>query len=384
MRKRILIKEINYAIMEALKNLKMHYRQNNGKAGWHQILRSEKIGVVATAQVLLAFKYFRTDFNDKLKVEESLLNDQIKASRNNDNGYTGWGYVTNFYGTPTTEATCMALLALHDEYANDPRVQAGLGWLLRSAIRSMQDEGWGIMPGDISRVYTTCLALKTLKLYGKTNTYEYERGLNWLIKAQNTDKGWGSKPGDASSITYTARVIIALLAVGSDSNNEILKPAVQWLKSRTQSLLETKSNIRYEYHECIQIRNRKLNFHHMPLQTVLVALILSGNGKSYTVFEGVNELIRHNNAHFWTHPSFEDGTRKPLWAIFDTLLVCKALQDTTHNWASLHMIRSNEHTISYVEKAAHPFSLARWGKVFMVLCNFLIELLRCYKRLEDN
>ncbi|MRG49005.1 hypothetical protein GFS24_28105 [Chitinophaga sp. SYP-B3965] len=340
MKKSIKKAEIDFTVMEALKNIKSHYRQD------------KKIDAIATAQVLLAFKYFRADFNDKLNVEESLLNDQIK-SPGNSRGYAGWGDVTNFYKMANTEATCMALLALHDEYGNDPRIQAGLNWLMKSAIRCLRDEGWGIMPGDISRVYTTCLALKTLKEYGKANTYEYERGLNWLIKVQNPDKGWGSKPGDTSNITYTSRVIITLTSIGYDVNNENLKSAVQWLKGQTRSVVQTKWNIKYEYKESILFRGRELVFHHMPVQTVFIALILSGNTKSFTVFDGVNELIKYNNDYFWTHPSFEDGTRKPLWAIFDTLMVCKALQDTTHNWPSTKIIQTNGHTLSYIY-AGHP------------------------------
>lgn len=297
-----------------------------------QLLRAEKADAITIAQVLLVDKYFKADLPDQLKWEEYLLNDQIKS--------TGWGYETCFYDMATTEATCMALLAMHEKYASNPEVQVGLNWLRRNAIRSLQDEGWGILPGDISRVHTTCLALQTLHQYGKTNTYEYERGLYWLLNAQNPDKGWGSKPGDASNITYTSRVIITLISLGYESNSEILRSAVHWLKSHTKSIL-TKANISFEYHESIELRSRRLSFWHMPVQTVLIALLLSGNTKSYTMLDGVHSLIKYNNDHFWNHPSFQDGTRKPLWAIFDTHYALSAVvpgfeYNRILNWLGLH------------------------------------------------
>lgn len=391
MKKRIKKAAIDHLIKAAIKNIKMHYRQNKDKAGWHQFLGSEKIGTIATATALLSFKYFKEDFNDKLKIEESLLNSQIRnPSNSKTNG--GWGYVTNFPGMATTEATCLALLALQEGYSNHPNIQAGLNWLLNNIINRDADEGWGILPGDISRVYTTCLALKTLKAFGRNNTYEYERGLNWLIRTQNADKGWGSKADAPSSITYTSRVIITLISHGYDNNNESLKSAVQWLKKQTLSLLQTKENIKHEYTECIEFRNRKLYFHHMPLQATLAALILSGNIKSHTVFDGVNELVEDNNGYYWCHPSFRNSNRKPLWAIFDTLMVCKALQEATYNWSSLKMIQSQGKHLTLTE-ASGPFSwekfkqhfiYGKWGKCFIVICigSLIFKIMNTFPQLS--
>jgi hypothetical protein len=376
MNKRIIKKDIDHIVKEALQNFKLHYRQIKGKAGWHQYLGAEKIGTVATAQVLLAFKYFREDFNDKLKIIDSLLKSQIKSADNAKDG--GWEYVTNFPGIASLEATCWALMALHEEYGDDPRVLSGLNWLQQNAIKGEADEGWGIVPGDISRVYATCLALKTLKMYGKVNTEAYERGLNWLIKAQNMDHGWGSTAGSPSSMVYTSRVIITLAANGHDI--AALRSGVQWLRLRTQNLQLTKANIEQEYKEDIAFGARGLKFHHMPLQLVLTALILSGHTKSITVFDGINDLVTNNNHYYWWHPLFKDSKRKPLWAIFDTLVVCKALQENTYNWASIIMVQyQGKHLV--LKEASKPFSWKRfkenfiygkWGKIFIVICICMI------------
>jgi hypothetical protein len=268
----------------------------------------------------LTFQYFKEDFNDKQRVMDSLLNSQLKSADSTKAG--GWDYVSNFPGVANLEATCWALLALYGEYRDHPKTQAGLNWLLKNAIKGGTDEGWGILPGDISRVYTTCLALKTLKVYGKENTTAYERGLNWLLNAQNLDKGWGSKADAASNIVSTSRVIITLAANGHD--NIAVKSGIEWLLKHTSTMQLTKANIEQEYRECIEFRGRKMYFHHMPLQNVLTAFILSGNIKNDIVFDGVNELVTNNNYYYWQHPNYKDGKRKPLWAIFDTLVVCKA------------------------------------------------------------
>lgn len=379
--KRVIRKaDIDQLKNETSKVLKMHYRHNRELAGWHQYLGSEKIGTVATAQVLLLMKYLKEDFNYKVKVENSLLESQIRSA-SNDRINGGWGFVTNFPGMATTEATCMALQALHAEYARHSKVLAGLRWLLRTVKRSYTDEGWGIMPGDVSRVYTTCLALTTLNMFGHVNLLEYQRGLNWILKIQNPDGGWGSKAGCPSNITYTSRVLITMNAIGQDMNSEPLKSATQWLKDQAPGFIQLKNNVGIEHRECIEFEGRRLYFHHMPVQTALTALILSGNTKSFTVFDGVNDLVQHNNNYYWSHPSFNDGKRKPLCAIYETLMVCKALQDTTYNWPALQMLQSQGRKLTLTE-ASHPFSYSifkenfirsNWGKIFLVLCICLIS-----------
>jgi Prenyltransferase, beta subunit len=345
--------DIDKIVREGLLNFKMHYRQLKGRAGWHQYLGAEKIGVVATAQALLAFRYFNADFPFKQKAEETLLRDQIKSkSQGNTSANGGWGYVTNFPGIATTEATCWALQALQENYASHPKVQDGLGWLIANAVKGKENEGWGIIPGDSSRVYSTCLALRTLFLFGKSDTTEYENGLKWLFSAQNKDKGWGSGPGCSSGITYTSRVIVTLMALGYDNENDNLKSGIQWLKKRTQSLQQTKVNAENEYRECIEFGNRRLYFHHTPIQSALTALILSDGLKNPTVFDGVRRLIRQNNNCYWSHPFFAEGTRKPLWVIFETLTVFKALKERTPDYPSLKTIRYKENKIIFWEKSS--------------------------------
>ena len=390
MRKQIKKVNIDHIVKEALKNLGLHCRRIKGKVGWHQYLGEGKIGTIATAQAILVFQYFKEHFNDQLKAINSILKSQLRSKDPEIDG--GWEYVTNFPGIATLEATCWALLALYQSHRDHPVVLAGLNWLLRNAIKGNVDEGWGILPGDVSRVYTTCLALKTLKLYGKDNTDAYERGLNWLLKIQNQDKGWGSLPDSASNIVNTSRVIITLTANGHD--NIAVRSAVEWLKKRTGSLQLAKVNIEQEYRECIEFRGRKMYFHHMPLQNVLTALILSGNTRSDIVFDGVNDLITDNNYYYWQHPSFKDGKRKPLWAIFDTLVVCKALRETTNNWASLEVIEYEGNRMIFKDMSS-PFTWKRfkekfiyniWGKIFIAICACMIlyRVLVRYPALETT
>ncbi|SIO49374.1 prenyltransferase/squalene oxidase repeat-containing protein [Chitinophaga niabensis] len=376
MKKQIRIEEINRIVAEAIKNLRLHRRRIKGKVGWHQYLGEGKIGTIATAQALLIFQYYKEEINDRLRIINTLLSSQLKSDDPAKDG--GWEYVTNFPGIATVEATCWALLALYEEYRDDPVALAGLNWLLRNINSGDTDEGWGILPGDISRVYTTCLVLKTLKVYGKENTSAYERGLNWLLGIQNLDKGFGSQAGAASNIVNTSRVIITLAANGHDSN--AIRSAVEWLKERTRSLQQTKANIEPEYRECIDFRGRKMYFHHMPLQNVLAALILSGSTKCDTVFDGVNSLITDNNYYYWQHPNFKDGKRKPLWAIFDTLVVCKALRETPYSWSALGVINYEGNSMTYTD-VARPFSWERfkkrfifdlWGKIFIGICVLMI------------
>ncbi|HPS03448.1 MAG TPA: prenyltransferase/squalene oxidase repeat-containing protein, partial [Candidatus Sumerlaeota bacterium] len=63
-----------------------------------------------------------------------------------------------------------------------------------------------------------------------TIEYLVERGITWLLHAQNADGGWGGVPGAPSTVEETA---LALRALAGHAPNETIQTALAWLIEAT-------------------------------------------------------------------------------------------------------------------------------------------------------
>lgn len=386
--------EINNIIQTSLQNIKSHYRSLNGKNGWHQYLGNEKVGNIATSQALILLNTFNEDFDKKHLAFEFIINSQIKSD-NNKQSDGGWTYVTNFSDIPTTEATCWSLLALYENYRNSETAKTGIQWLLNNHITSNNDEGWGTIKSDISRVYTTCLALRVLQMYKFNNTLQFEKASNWLIKSQNEDFGWGERFGHLSTITHTSHAILTISKI-QNINSQCISNGVKWLLNNFKTIDAKIWNDKSGYQEMIEFDyeyNGKLNHHrlvyyHMPIPYALMALIKTGNIHRKIVFEGLNELVKNNNNGYWNHPYFESIKVKPLWSIYDTLISFKTLIEYCSDWNQILEIQLRRNKLTFV-KNLNPFNFSNftnnfilgiWGKVFAIIiaCIFIIGVSKLF------
>jgi len=93
-------------------------------------------------------------------------------------------------------------------------------------------------PGDENPTYGTSRVLVALEALGELPQAGVlrERGVVWLLAAQNADGGWGGDRGVASSIEETSQAIQALSAAGVPSPGalEALRHGVSWLIDQTQ------------------------------------------------------------------------------------------------------------------------------------------------------
>lgn len=397
----IKIQEINDLISISFDNIKSHFRALGVKGGWHQYLGSEKIGNIATSQALMILDDFSIDFDRKYLAFETLLASQFHSDGNPAlDG--GWAYVTNFSDIPTTEATCWALLALHNNNRNSVAAKDGINWILQNQPGGTTDEGWGTIKTDKSRVYTTCLVIRVLKLYNYERTPQFERGINYLLKSQNVDGGWGERFGDRSTVTHTAHTIVLLIDAGGKSNPQAIKKGVNWLLNNfvipeNNSLIKNggyQENI--EFDSCLDgvSKHHRLTYYHLPVPYAIMALVKSGNMTNKNVFLGLQKLINDNNDGYWEHPHLADSKVKPLWAIYDSLVAFKVLMNATPGWRNLKEIsfRNNKVTFENNTKPFNPkvflknFVFGIWGKIFViiVLCVLASYTFKWFPKLDEK
>lgn len=394
------IVNIRSAIKAALRNIKNNYREHDSKQGWHQYLGTEKIGNIASAQALMLFSVFNEDFNKSYLVFKTLFDNQF-FKENDSRIDGGWGYATNFSTFPTTEATSWVLQSLYSEFRNSLAAQKGLLWLINNHIDGVFDEGWGTIKIDQSRVYSTCLVLKTLKMYGRDKETNYHKGLNWLLKAQNTDSGWGDRFGFPSSISHTSQVIITLKFLGIDNDHEKLNLGIEWLKLNTKSVDLMQKNPKLGFQELMEFNyivngkysNVRLVYNHMPLQLASTALIVSGNFASPVVFEIINHLLKNHNNFFWSHPVFANDIRKPMWAIYETLQLFEAVNNIADKKPA-KLIELRGRKLVFIN-SDNPFNIIRfinnfvlgiWGKLFFIvlICVIMTKTFEIFPDLKNQ
>ncbi|MCI0625049.1 MAG: squalene--hopene cyclase [Acidobacteria bacterium] len=97
-------------------------------------------------------------------------------------------------------------------------------------------------PNHANPTYGTSRVLKALQALARPSFSQVssvlEKGLGWLLSAQNVDGGWGGAPGVSSSIEETSLAIEALAGTTGLSSHRAVEPAlskgVAWLIQQTQ------------------------------------------------------------------------------------------------------------------------------------------------------
>ncbi len=338
---------IDELVDRSIRHLMEEYREISDSYGWHQYLGSEKIGNIANAQALLIFRYFDRQFDNKVKVLETLRKNQLK-DENDIKIDGGWTYRTNYTSAPTTECTCWTLSALTRELdSNDEVINKGINWLLNNHPNSDKDLGWGSVKEDIPRTYATCLALRILKRYGRQNTEEFKRALSWLKNAKNKDGGWGDNEKNESTITHTAHSVITLISCGYKKDSSIVDDACSWLLAQ------------YEDHEnWIDIQNggllelldfegKRISYYHYSVPWVLVALLKCDRLNTSQFFTSFKELIDSEDGGNWIHPFLMNQKHHTIWSKHDCLLAIYNLKKGCPDWNSLKSIKLKGDNVVY-------------------------------------
>jgi squalene-hopene/tetraprenyl-beta-curcumene cyclase len=164
----------------------------------------------------------------------------------------GWGRLPFDRSSPDITAHALrALSASLDELPSELSARArycmerGIAYLARAQEK---DGSWvplwfgnQFAPGDINPTYGTSRVLRSLQALARQPFSQMssllEKGLGWLLSAQNADGGWGGAPGVASSIEETALAVEALAEpteLSSGAVKSALSKGVVWLIQQTQ------------------------------------------------------------------------------------------------------------------------------------------------------
>ncbi len=161
----------------------------------------------------------------------------------------GWAFEFANDGYPDTDDTAEVVLALHRVADDRPEVKAavdrGIAWLLGMQSK---DGGWGAFDADNTRrlvekipfsdfgavidppsADVTAHVVEMLAQCGLADHRATERGVAWLLRAQEPDGSWFGRWG-ANYVYGTGAVVPALLAAGVPKRSRPITQAVRWLE----------------------------------------------------------------------------------------------------------------------------------------------------------
>ncbi|PWG79284.1 phosphorylase family protein [Pararcticibacter amylolyticus] len=318
---KLLQKVLNQSISEIENDFKII---DNSKGGWHQFLKSEKIGNVATAQALITLDSYDTGSEFKERAFSFLLENQLSSDNDLNDG--GWPYVSNLPEVANTDSTCWVLSALQMNNATyADQIARGVRWLKKNFIRSSQYPGWGPTSDTGVRTYTTANVINTAIKLGLQKDEEFQLAIQALKRAQNNDGGWGEIPGAPSTLSHTSHVVIALLDSHVPSTNGSVQKAIKWIRKKLEAKI-SENGLDMGYSEMFDFRYgtpsgvkpQRMTFFHMPLAYAVLALIKSSESCSELINEAVMGLLKASDYGTFSHPLLLEKT---IWAIFDVLKV---------------------------------------------------------------
>lgn len=191
--------------------------------GWYRDLKnSNRVGNVATAQVVLAYTIANRPVPDNQRVFEGLLNHRFS------NG--SWPFVSNINDVGVVDSTSWVLLALllsQSPYQqNNTCLENSFDWLCNA---QNDDGGWGLIKGADSRVVSTTFAVRAL-IAAKSPTYQkaIQNALSYLLDSQHADSYWINASGKPC-VGTTSHAIIALSEFLHGEGILSIDRAVCWL-----------------------------------------------------------------------------------------------------------------------------------------------------------
>jgi squalene-hopene/tetraprenyl-beta-curcumene cyclase len=166
------------------------------------------------------------------------------AVRRPDLAPGGWAFEFENDWYPDIDDTAEVVLALSRTGASgDPSIERGIAWLLGMQCK---DGGWGAF--DVDNTQTLCREhpfcdfgelidppsadvtahiVEMLAVVGH-RSYALDRGVAWLLNAQEADGSWFGRWG-ANHVYGTGAALVALIAAGVTPSEAVIGRAVAWL-----------------------------------------------------------------------------------------------------------------------------------------------------------
>lgn len=243
--------------------------------GWYRDLhRNNRIGNVATAQILLVY----TDTNNEIPHKESIFTN-LYNKRLPDGS---WSFISNIDEVGVIDATAWVLLALlsnQSKYKHYSFLEESYNWLLK--IQN-NDGGWGIIEGASSRIVSTAFAVRAL-LAANNSRHDsaIKKALSYLIDNQHTESYWKNACGKPC-VGATSHAIFALSNFSIDYSLQINR-AANWLINscnRNPRDFWDHNNSHEEVEVTIRNKITRINYDFPLTPLAIRALRLSGLSKT--------------------------------------------------------------------------------------------------------
>lgn len=290
-------------------------------SGWSQYFSPNSIGALSSAQGILCYMHSQ-------HYEHSIptLIDTIYELQNEDGG---WPVKTALIGKSNisiTESTLYVMWALISTRTKSSNtfLSKALNWL-----KSNQTKNGSWCSSSYSsneRVYTTSFAIRVLSEVAPASN-SIKLAASWLKAAKNEDGGWGVgshiQNNSDSQAVYTAHALLALLAVGTDKNDDLIKEGVKYLLNVYSIDMEQgwESVSEVEYVD----KDGALDFKHFATPWCIKALLDSGvEIDNPILFEACYRLANSQHASGFWSCRIVSG-QAPIWATHDALYALNTL-----------------------------------------------------------
>ncbi len=320
---------VDHSLESSLTFLRHRFRQSElpSMGGWYHQLDMPLPGPTATAVGLDIYTQLGEEFERFNECLAFLRSRQVNSPDPALDG--GWSTNTSF-GCPVIEATGWVAYSLGaarvDLLDESPSMSRAYRWICEN---QNPDGGWGSMRGCPSRVWLTCLGLRSLRQLNPHSS-AINRGQNWLMAHLNQDTGaWGETPGSAPTVTHTAFVLLTLMEVHEGWRDERILKAYDWLEKNLDCGSIDDRNARVEnYNVTAETDTGRVVWHtvmpHYGLPIAASALLRHPNGAPAgqlgTAFRTILDAQLDNGS--W--PNIQGGASESIWAVAPFV---RALQD---------------------------------------------------------
>lgn len=240
--------------------------------GWYRELRSNKtIGIVATAQVLIAL---RSNGFDLGKLYRAL--NTLKSFARPDGSFP---FVSNVNKVGVVDATawsCIALSKCNTEAVNfDTVINDSLKWLIES---QNDDGGWGLIKNSPSRIVSTTVALRAIsstKLNTSELTTALHRGVRYVLGNTMQSGGWPDQNG-RECLGSTAYALI-LLAETEHKNSNVVTKGIDFALSKIGNATSWNECLNREEVSVIEEGSpRRITFYYPLMHLFVRAIVANG------------------------------------------------------------------------------------------------------------
>lgn len=320
---------IRQAMNTSISYLDKHLSIEENHWGWNQYLDDDSVGVLSTAEGLLAHIHANVggEFVDKPA-------ETLNTMQNPDGGWqVRRALVGAFSSVSVTESTCACLWALYEMGRSeaDKPVSEGIAWL---ETLQRPDGGWSFSAsGTESLVFPTTSAVRVLAKFSRSDAVT--KGVAWLRSKQSADGGWGatapeSQANGSPEPAYTGYAMVALLTAGLRPDDKTITSGGEYLRT-TFDPDEPEPWKPTSFTALIDPATQaRLDFRHFTTPWALAALCLAGCDLSdRVVYQGTRSLLRlQQPAGSWRCGLAAPGDT-PLWAIHDALYALRVVLDTS-------------------------------------------------------